>query len=250
VVTGAASGLGQATARALALRGVRVAVFDRDVEKGQAIADEIQGIFCEVDVTADSSLDSAFVRARGAHGQERILVNCAGGGSSAKTLSRDKKTGAIKALSAAEFTKWIHLNLVGTFSCSVKAAAGMMTLDPIVGERGSIVNTASIAGIEGQIGQVAYAAAKAGIIGMTLPMARDLSSEGIRVNTILPGVFDTPPMLAAPQAMRDTLYASIPFPKRGGDPVEFAELAVHICSNGYINGEHIRIDGAVRFGPR
>ena len=252
VVTGGASGLGEATARALAAKGAKVAVFDRDVERGDKIAVEIGGIFCEVDVMSDDKVAAAFEKARASHGQERILVNCAGTGAAMKTASRSKTDGSIKHYPASAFDWLIQINLVGTFRCIAMSAAGMMTLDPQNedGERGAIVNTASVAGEDGQMGQVAYAASKAGVIGMTLPIARDLMSEGIRVNTILPGIFETPLMLGAPQAVKDALAASVPFPKRLGKPEEYAGLALTMIENSYFNGEDVRLDGAIRMAPR
>lgn len=251
VVTGGASGLGAATARALASKGVRVAIFDLQEEKGLAIAAEIGGIFCEVNVTDDASVDAGFAKARAAHGQERILVNCAGTGNAIKTASRSKTDGSIKHFPLDAFNWIIQINLVGTFRCVAKSAAGMLTLDPQEdGDRGAIVNTASVAGEDGQIGQAAYAASKAGVIGMTLPIARDLSSEGIRINTILPGIFDTPLLAGAPQNVRDALGASVPHPKRLGNPAEYAHLALTMIENGYFNGEDVRLDGAIRMAPR
>ena len=252
VVTGGASGLGAATARALAAKGVKVAIFDMQAEKGKAMAVEIGGVFCEVNVTSDESVIAGFEKARAAHGQERILVNCAGTGAAMKTASRSKQDGSIKYYPAEAFNWLIQINLVGTFRCVALSAAGMMTLDPQNddGERGAIVNTASVAGEDGQMGQVAYAASKAGVIGMTLPIARDLMSEGIRINTILPGIFETPLMLGAPQQVKDALAASVPFPKRLGKPQEYAQLALMMLENGYFNGEDVRLDGAIRMAPR
>lgn len=252
VVTGGASGLGAATARALAAKGVKVAIFDMQAEKGKAMAAEIGGVFCEVNVTSDESVIAGFEKARAAHGQERILVNCAGTGAAMKTASRSKQDGSIKYYPAEAFNWLIQINLVGTFRCVALSAAGMMTLDPQNddGERGAIVNTASVAGEDGQMGQVAYAASKAGVIGMTLPIARDLMSEGIRINTILPGIFETPLMLGAPQQVKDALAASVPFPKRLGKPQEYAQLALMMLENGYFNGEDVRLDGAIRMAPR
>jgi NAD(P)-dependent dehydrogenase (short-subunit alcohol dehydrogenase family) len=251
VVTGGASGLGAATARALAAKGVKVAIFDLQADKGEALADEIGGVFCKVDVTSDVSVDSGFAMARGAHGQERILVNCAGTGNAAKTAGRSKQDGSIKHFPLDAFDRIIQINLVGTFRCLAKSAAGMLTLEPGEdGERGAIVNTASAAAEDGQTGQAAYSASKAGVVGMTLPIARDLMSEGIRVNTILPGIFDTPLLAAAPQPVRDALAASVPFPKRLGRPEEFAALALTMIECGYFNGEDVRLDGAIRMAPR
>jgi NAD(P)-dependent dehydrogenase (short-subunit alcohol dehydrogenase family) len=249
VVTGGASGLGEATARALAAQGVRVAIFDMNAEKGQAVAADLGGIFCQVDVRSDASVDAALAKARAAIGQERILINCAGTGNAIKTASRNKETGAIRHFPLDAFDMIIQINLVGTFRCIAKSAAGMMTLDTLAnGERGAIVNTASVAAEDGQIGQAAYSASKGGLVGMTLPIARDLSNEGIRVNTILPGIFDTPLMQSSPQPVKDSLAASVPFPKRLGEPGEYAALALEMCRNPYFNGADVRLDGAIRMG--
>ncbi|ESZ87439.1 MAG: 3-hydroxy-2-methylbutyryl-CoA dehydrogenase [Blastomonas sp. CACIA14H2] len=251
VVTGGASGLGAATARALAAKGVKVAIFDLQEEKGTALANEIGGVFCEVNVTDEASVDAGFAKARAAIGQERILVNCAGTGNAIRTASRSKEDGSIKHFPLDAFNWIIQINLVGTFRCIAKSAAGMMTLDPLPdGDRGAIVNTASVAAEDGQIGQAAYSASKGGVVGMTLPIARDLSSEAIRVNTILPGIFNTPLLAAAPQPVKDALGASVPFPKRLGDPEEYAQLALTMIECGYFNGEDVRLDGAIRMAPR
>ncbi|MEP2235624.1 MAG: SDR family NAD(P)-dependent oxidoreductase [Alteripontixanthobacter sp.] len=252
VVTGGASGLGEATARALAAKGAKVAIFDLQEEKGEAVAKDIGGIFCEVNVTSDESVDAGFAKAREAHGQERILINCAGTGSAIKTAKRDRKTGEISHFPLDAFNWLIQINLVGTFRCIAKSAAGMLAVDPLSddGDRGAIVNTASVAGEDGQIGQAAYSASKGGVIGMTLPIARDLMNEGIRVNTILPGIFSTPLMNAAPPQVKEALAASVPFPKRLGNPEEYAHLACTMIENGYFNGEDVRLDGAIRMAPR
>jgi NAD(P)-dependent dehydrogenase (short-subunit alcohol dehydrogenase family) len=251
VVTGGASGLGAATARRLAARGVKVALFDINAEIGQPLARELKGIFCRVDVTSEEAVDEGFRRAREIHGQERVLVNCAGTGNAVKTAARDKVSGEIKHFPLANFDRILQINLVGTFRCIAKSAAGMMTLEPLeYGERGAIVNTSSVAAEDGQMGQVAYSASKAGIVGMTLPIARDLMSEGIRVNTILPGIFDTPLLNAAPDHVKAALAASVPFPKRLGAPDEYAQLAETMITNGYLNGECVRLDGAIRLAPR
>ncbi len=251
VVTGAASGLGEATARALAATGVKVAIFDLQEDKGRAVADAIGGVFCKVDVTSDDSVDAGFAAARGAHGQERVLVNCAGVGNAIKTASRSKEDGSIKHFPLDAFEWVIRINLIGSFRCIAKSAAGMMTLDPLEdGERGAIVNTASVAAEDGQMGQAAYAASKGGIVGMTLPIARDLMSEGIRINTILPGIFATPLMLGMGDKVVDALSATVPFPKRLGAPPEYAALALAMIENGYFNGEDVRLDGAIRMAPR
>ena len=250
VITGGASGLGEATARKLAAHGVKVAIFDLNEAKGEALVKEIGGVFCKVNVTSEENVDEGFAKARAAVGQERILVNCAGTGNAIKTASRDRTTGEIRHFPLKSFDMIIQINLVGTFRCIAKSAAGMMTLDLIDGERGAIVNTASAAAEDGQIGQAAYSASKGGVVGMTLPIARDLSSEGIRVNTILPGIFDTPLMMGASQPVRDALSASVPFPKRFGQAEEYASLALEMIRNGYFNGEDVRLDGAIRMPPR
>lgn len=251
VVTGGASGLGLATARRLAATGVRVAIFDLNAEAGERAAAEIGGHFCRVDVSDDEQVDSGFASARERHGIERILVNCAGTGKAAKIASRDKATGETKHLDLNVARRIIEINLLGTMRCIAKSAKGMLALPLLdAGERGAIVNTASVAAEDGQIGQVAYSASKGGILGLTLPAARDLSNEGIRVNTILPGLFDTPLLQGAPQPVKDALAASVPFPKRLGSADEYASLALSLLSNGYINGAAIRIDGALRMAPR
>ena len=251
IVTGGASGLGEATARALAAKGAKVAIFDLQKDKGEAVAADIGGTFCEVNVTSDESVDVGLAKARAAHGQERVLVCCAGTGNAMKTASRSKEDGSIKHFSLEAFNWLIQINLVGTFRCVAKSAAGMLTLDPGAdGERGAIVMTASVAAEDGQMGQAAYSASKGGVVGMTLPIARDLMSEGIRVNTILPGIFDTPLMQGAPQPVRDALAASVPFPKRLGNPAEYAGLALAMIENSYFNGEDVRLDGAIRMAPR
>ncbi|MAC60001.1 MAG: 3-hydroxy-2-methylbutyryl-CoA dehydrogenase [Novosphingobium sp.] len=248
VVTGGASGLGEATARALAAQGAKVAIFDLNAEKGSGLAAEIGGHFCAVDITSTTSVEEGFAEARAAHGQERILVNCAGGGNTFKTAQRSRETGKISHFPIEEFERVVQLNLVGTFRCVALSAAGMLSLDPSGedGERGVIVNTASVAALDGQAGQAAYASSKAGIVGLTLPVARDLRREGIRVNSILPGIMDTPLFATARPELRQQLGDSVPFPRRMGKPSEFASLVVEMCRNAYFNGEHVRLDGAIR----
>ena len=251
VVTGGASGLGAATARALAAHGVKVAIFDMNEAQGEAMAKEVGGVFCKCNVTSEEEVDAAFVKAREANGQERILINCAGTGHAARTASKDRNTGEFKHYPLAAFNMIIQINLVGTFRCIAKSAMGMLSLEPMEdGERGAIVNTASVAAEDGQIGQAAYSASKGGVVGMTLPIARDLSDSAIRVNTILPGIFDTPLMQGAPQAMKDALGAQVPFPKRLGRDEEYASLALEMVKNSYFNGEDVRLDGAIRMAPR
>jgi len=252
VVTGGASGLGAATAKALSTCGVKVSVFDLDKEKGKALADEIGGLYCEVDVTSKKSVDAALAQARKIHGQERILVNCAGIVTGSKTAGRSRKTPDIRAHDLETFSKVIMINLIGTFHMSSKCAAGMMRQDPISpdGGRGVIVSTSSIAAIDGQVGQCAYAASKGGVASLTLPMARDLAREGIRVMSIMPGLFHTPMFDGLAEEVQEALGASIPFPPRLGDPKEFASLVLHIIDNDMLNGENIRLDGALRLAPK
>ncbi|GFM29929.1 SDR family oxidoreductase [Novosphingobium sp. PY1] len=252
VVTGAASGLGAATARALAAKGVKVAIFDLNAEAGEALAAEIGGVFCAVDVTDDASVDAGFEKARAANGQERVLVNCAGIAPASKTVGKNRETGAPRAHDMGLFEKAVGINLVGTFRCISRSAAGMVTLDPVDedGARGAIVNTASVAAQDGQIGQAAYAASKGGVLAMTLPIARDLMNEGIRVNTILPGIFETPMMTGMPDQVQQALAAMVPFPKRLGKAVEYAALALFMLEHDYMNGEAVRLDGAIRMGPK
>jgi len=251
VVTGGASGLGLATARAIAAKGAKVAIFDMKEDEGQKVAEELGGTFCKVNVTSEDDVAAAFAKAREAHGQERILVNCAGTADAVKTVSRDKKTGEIRPCAADRFNRIIQINLVGTFRCIAKSAAGMLTLAPLTdGERGVIVNTASAAAQDGQVGQASYAASKAAIVGMTLPIARDMMDEGIRINTIMPGIFGTPLLLGLPDNVKQALAASVPFPKRLGDPDEFAQAVEFLVTCGYMNAESIRVDGAIRMAPR
>ncbi len=251
IVTGAASGLGAAVARVLRAEGVRVAIFDLNPQAGAALAAEIGAHFQPVDVTSDESVAEGLAQTRARHGQERVLVNCAGIAPAARTAGRDRSTGEAKPFPMPLFEKTIAVNLIGTFRMIAQSAAGMLSLPALDnGERGVIVNTASIAAMDGQIGQAAYAASKGGIVGMTLPIARDLAAEGIRINTILPGIFNTPLMQAAPEPVRAALAASVPFPPRLGEPPEFAGLVCEILRNSYLNGETIRLDGAIRMAPR
>lgn len=250
VVTGGASGLGLATVKALRALGAKVAIFDLNPAAGEQAATETGSIFCQCDVLSDDSVDAAFAKARAANGQERVLVCCAGGGNAIPTARRDKNTGEIRIFPTDQFEWVLKLNTVGTFRCITRAAAGMMTLDPINDERGVCVNTASAAATEGQMGQAAYSAAKAGIVGMTLTIARDLSREGIRVNTIQPGIFNTPAMARATPEMLKALGGMVPFPQRLGAAEEYASMAMEIVRNGYVNGETIRLDGAIRMQPR
>jgi NAD(P)-dependent dehydrogenase (short-subunit alcohol dehydrogenase family) len=251
VVTGAASGLGEATARALAERGAKVAVLDRDTERGEKVASDIGGVFCEVDVTSDDKVAAAFAKAREAHGQERVLVNCAGVANAAKTVGRDKETKAPKRYPMQQFELAIGINLVGSFRCIANSAFGMVDLEPLAdGERGVIINTASVAAEDGQIGQAAYSASKGGVLAMALPIARDLMNDGVRVNTILPGVFKTPMVAMMPENVQEALGAQVPFPKRLGQAEEYARLACFMVENPYLNAAAIRLDGGIRMAPR
>lgn len=251
VVTGGASGLGFATATKLAAEGVSIGLFDIQEDKGEQVAKDNGWTFAKVDVTSDEQVDAGFEKVRAANGQERILINCAGTGNAIKTASRDKETGQIKHFPLDRFDLIIQINLVGTFRCIAKSAAGMLTLDPLEsGERGAIINTASVAAEDGQVGQAAYSASKGGVVGMTLPIARDLARDAIRVNTILPGIFDTPLLQGAPEKVKQALGAMVPNPPRLGAPEEYASLAVEMCRNAYFNGEDVRLDGAIRMAPR
>jgi NAD(P)-dependent dehydrogenase (short-subunit alcohol dehydrogenase family) len=252
IVTGGASGLGAATAKALAAAGVKVAIFDTNREAGEEAASAIGALFCYCDVTSEATVSTAIDWARDSNGPERILVNCAGIAMGQKTISRDRETGAIVAHSLKAFEKIVQVNLIGTFHMITRVAASMVTLPPVTpdGGRGVIVNTSSVAAQDGQIGQVAYAASKGGVAGMTLPIARDLARDGVRVNTILPGLFDTPMFATLPDEHRKALEATVPFPSRLGHPEEYAALVRHICENDMLNGALIRLDGALRLAPR
>jgi NAD(P)-dependent dehydrogenase (short-subunit alcohol dehydrogenase family) len=252
IVTGGASGLGAATATGLAEAGCKVAIFDMNRDAGEALARSIGAVFCYCDVTSEATVSTAIDQAREANGPERILVNCAGIAIGQKTVSRDKVTGETVPHSLAAFEKVIAVNLVGTFHMITRVASLMVKLDPITpdGERGVIVCTASVAAEDGQIGQVAYAASKGGVAAMTLPIARDLARDGIRINTILPGLFNTPMFAGLPDEARRALEATVPFPSRLGKPSEYAALARHICENAMLNGALIRLDGSLRMAPR
>lgn len=246
VITGGASGLGAAVAKLLASKGVKVALLDMNVEAGEALAAELGGVFCQTDVSDQASVADALAKARAVNGQERICVNCAGIAPAAKTVSR----GAAHDL--ALFQKVINVNLVGTFNVASQSALGMSTADAVNddNERGVIINTASVAAFEGQIGQVAYGASKGGVAAMTLPMARDLAKSGIRVLSVAPGIFKTPMVAAFSEEIQDALAENIPFPSRLGAPEEFAALVCHMIENSFMNGETIRLDGATRMQPR
>lgn len=247
VVSGGASGLGAATARALARRGARVAILDLDKTRGARVAGDVHGLFCETDVTDPAAIDAALARAADAHGTARIAVGCAGIAPAARTLDR-----AGLPHDPAVFARVLTVNLVGTFLLASRAAAAMARLDPLEpdGERGVVVNTASIAAYEGQIGQSAYAASKGGVAALTLPMARDLASSGVRVVAIAPGLFLTPMVEGLPSDAQASLGAQVPFPRRLGDPDEFAALVLHAAENPMLNGTVIRLDGALRMAPR
>jgi len=252
IVTGGASGLGEGTARTLAAQGVKVGIFDLNEDRGHKIADEIGGVFAKVNVADNNSVDEGFDLVRAALGQERIMVNCAGIGGGIKTVARKRDTGAIVPHDPEAFIRIININLIGSFLCASKSAAGMMTLEPTEpdGERGLIINTASVAAQDGQIGQVAYAASKGGILSMALPMARDLAREGIRVNTILPGFYETPIYNQMKPEVKENLRAHLQFPNRFGTPAEYGQLVQFMCEHTYLNGEYIRTDAGARMPPR
>lgn len=246
IVTGGASGLGEATARGLAEKGAQVSIFDLNEDKGAQVAADIGGNFFGCDVASEASVQGALDAAKEKNGGARILINCAGIAAGSRIVGRDGPH------SLELFTKIITVNLIGTFNVARLFAVDASAAEPLNddGERGVVVMTASVAAYEGQIGQVAYSASKGGIVGMTLPIARDLSSRGVRVCTIAPGVLLTPLADGLPKEALDALNASVPFPQRMGHASEYAQLALHICENGYLNGETIRIDGALRMAPR
>ena len=251
VVTGGASGLGKATAQALAAAGAKVAIFDVNAEAGEEIARAIGGLFCHVDITSEDSVVAGFAKARAAHGQERVTVHCAMTSRRGKTLAFDKELGRLKRLSTEDYEYGVQGILVASYRIASLSAEGMAALEPLEdGERGTITLTASVAAQDAQIGQVTYGSAKAGVNGLVLPLARDLMDLGIRVNSIMPGIFATPLMLGAKQNVLDSLAASVPFPKRLGKPEEFASLVLEFVRNGYFNGQTIRLDGAIRMAPR
>lgn len=245
IVTGAASGLGAATARTLAAAGAKVALLDLNAATAQDVAREIGGIAIACDVADSASAAKAVKAASEAHGPARILVNCAGVAPAKRIVGRDG------AMPLEDFERVIRINLIGTFNMMRLAAAAMQALEPNGdGERGVIVSTASIAAYDGQIGQAAYASSKGAVASLTLPAARELAQFGIRVMAIAPGIFGTPMLRGLPQEAQDSLGASVPFPKRLGEPREFAALVSHCIRNGYLNGEVIRLDGALRMAPR
>lgn len=255
VVTGGASGLGRASAIALAAAGAKVAIFDLNEEAGQAVASEIGGLFCKVDIMSEDSVLDGFATARAAHGQERVVVHCAMVAGGGKTVGFDKTTGGFKRAPTEGFERGMLGIAVASYRIASIAALGMAGADPINedGERGSIILTSSAASQDGQVGQVTYGSGKGAVNAMVLPMARDLMDLGIRVNSILPGTFATPPMLMVKErapAVFAGLEASVPFPKRLGKPEEFASLVLELARNTYFNGQCIRIDGAIRMPPK
>ena len=246
IVTGGASGLGEATARELARLGAKVAVFDVNLALAEKVAADIGGVACQCDITSPDSVAAALEKATAAHGPARILMNIAGIGSARRVVGKDGQAAPLE-----DFAKVITVNLIGSYNMSRLFAADCVKLDPLEdGERGVMVFTASVAAFDGQVGQQAYSASKGGLVGMTLPMARDLAQHGIRVCTIAPGLFATPLMRTLPEPVQASLAASIPFPQRLGKPEEFAALAAHIVTNTHLNGEVIRLDGALRMAPR
>jgi NAD(P)-dependent dehydrogenase (short-subunit alcohol dehydrogenase family) len=248
VITGGGSGLGEATARAMAARGAKVGILDLGRSKGAEVAESIGGdaLFLEADVTSEDQVTSAIERATEAFGGIHVNVNCAGIGSAGRTVGKDGEP-----FNLSYFRLTIEINLIGTFNVLRLAAAQMAKNEPNAGgERGVIINTASVAAFEGQIGQCAYSASKGGVVGMTLPIARDLAKLGVRVCTIAPGLFATPMLMGLPEPARAALGASVPFPPRLGEPPEYAGLACHIVENGMLNGEVIRLDGAIRMAPK
>jgi NAD(P)-dependent dehydrogenase (short-subunit alcohol dehydrogenase family) len=245
IVTGGASGLGKASAQMLASAGAKVAVLDLNAEAGEAVAREIGGVYVSVDVSDDASVTAGLDAAEAAHGGARLLVNCAGIAPAVKTVGRENVPHPLDT-----FRKTIEVNLIGTFNMISKFAARAAAQDEIDGERGVIVNTASVAAYEGQIGQAAYAASKGGVVGLTLPVARDLAQHKIRVMTIAPGIFLTPMLEAFPESVQQALGASVPHPSRLGKPSEYAQLVASIIANPMLNGAVIRLDGAIRMAPK
>jgi NAD(P)-dependent dehydrogenase (short-subunit alcohol dehydrogenase family) len=252
IVTGGASGLGEATARMLRKAGAKVALLDMQAERGEAVAAEIGAVYAHCDVTNEESLAAALAKARAANGTERIVVNCAGIAPGKRIVSKKKDTGEFVPHDMAHWLKVVNVNLNGTFNVIAKTAVAIAQLAPVNedGQRGVIINTASVAAEDGQVGQAAYAASKAGVQGLTLPAARDLAQYGIRVCTILPGIFWTPMFDGLDENFKKTLAASVPFPSRLGQPGEYAHLAKSIIENDMLNGVSIRLDGSLRMAPR
>jgi NAD(P)-dependent dehydrogenase (short-subunit alcohol dehydrogenase family) len=246
LVTGGASGLGEATARELARLGAKVAVLDVNMALAEKVAADINGIACQCDITSTDSVVAALDKAAAAHGPARILMNIAGIGTAKRVVGKDGTPAPLE-----DFERVVRINLVGTYNVVRLTAARLLKLAPLEdGERGVMLMTASVAAYDGQVGQEAYAASKGGIVSMTLPLARDLAQHGIRVCSVAPGLFATPLMQQLPAEVQQSLAASIPFPRRLGAPAEFASLAAHIVTNGHLNGEVIRLDGALRMAPR
>ena len=246
IVTGASSGMGAETARYLAAAGAKVALFDMNSEGAESVAKEIGGLAVACDVSDAASVESAVAQARDAHGPARVCVSCAGVATAGRIVGRNGP------LPLEDFSRVININLIGTFNVMRMAAVDMTGLEPVndTGERGVIINTASVAAFEGQIGQAAYSASKGGIVALTLPAAREFSRFGVRVLTVAPGLIGTPMLLGMTQEVQDSLAASVPFPKRFGKPSEFSELVMHLIGNAMMNGEVIRLDGAIRLQPK
>jgi NAD(P)-dependent dehydrogenase (short-subunit alcohol dehydrogenase family) len=244
LITGGGSGLGAATARAMAAKGANVAVLDQSKESAEKVAAEVKGIAVVADVTDEEQVKAAIAKAEQAHGIARVLVNCAGIGGSQRIVGKDG------VYPLAKFARIINVNLIGTFNVLRLFAERLLTEQPVGEERGVIINTASVAAYEGQIGQIAYSASKGGVVGLTLPAARDLAQHKVRVNTIAPGLFFTPLLMGLSEEARASLGAQVPHPARLGDPAEYGNLAVHIVENAMLNGETIRLDGAIRMAPR
>ncbi len=245
IVTGGASGLGKASAQMLATQEAKVTIFDLNEEAGQKVAQEIGGVYVPVNVADEASVAAGIDAAQSAHGTARILVNCAGIAPAAKTVGKENVPHSLDL-----FTKTIAVNLLGTFNLIAQFSAALAAIEELDGERGVIVNTASVAAYDGQIGQAAYAASKGGVVGMTLPIARDLAAHKIRIMTIAPGIFLTPMVEGFPQHVQDALGAMVPHPSRLGKPAEYAQLVEAIIRNPMLNGEVIRLDGAIRMAPR
>ena len=244
LITGGGSGLGAATARAMAAKGAKIGVIDQSKENAEKVAAEVKGIALHADVTSEEQIKAAIAKAEAAHGVARVLMNCAGIGGSQRIVGRDG------VYPLEKFARIINVNLIGTFNCLRLFADRLVTIEPVGEERGVIVNTASVAAYEGQIGQAAYSASKAGVAGMTLPIARELARFGVRVVTIAPGIFETPMVASMSSEVQASLGAQVPFPSRLGKPDEYAALAEHIFENVMLNGGVIRLDGAIRMGPK
>ena len=244
LITGGGSGLGAATARAMAAKGAKIAVLDQSMENAEKVAAEVKGVAVHGDVTDEEQVKAGLAKAEAAHGIARVLVNCAGIGGSQRIVGRDG------VYPLAKFARIINVNLIGTFNVLRLFAERLVTAEPIGEERGVVINTASVAAYEGQIGQAAYASSKGGIVGLVLPAAREFAQYGIRVNAIAPGIFLTPMLLGLTQEAQNSLAASLPFPKKLGDPSQFASLAHHMIENRYLNGVVVRLDAALRMAPR